>query len=186
MRIASVPVGEYDLTTATGKFLFRMEATTNANYGSLLTLGNHYATAGSAAGRAANVAAADYVSGALGSWLNSLYSLALPSIAVVLVGIIMVRSPFGKRIAYLGISAGAFGLIAVSGWDLAVLLNSVLEGIWLILVGRCLYFRYAAPDPVVLAESPQESAGLAPHISLSEPVRLRTRQPPRDVCLPPA
>lgn len=139
-----------------------IEATTNINYGAMLTLGSHYTSAGTAAERAANVAAADYANGALTSWLATLYSLGLPSLAVLLFGILMLRSRFGKRIAYLGIAAGAFGMIAVSGWDLAVLLNSVLEGVWLIFVGRTLYFRYTTPVPLVPEPSPEEAVSVAP------------------------
>jgi hypothetical protein len=125
-----------------------IEATTNSNYGSLLSLSSHFATA-STAQQAANVAAANYASAALSSGLTFVYDLALPSIAIVLFGIIMLRSPFGKRIAYLGIVTGVFGLISVSGWAPAILINGLLVGVWLIFVGRCLCFRYGAAQELV-------------------------------------
>ncbi len=135
------------------------ETVTNTSTTSLLTLGSHYA-AGTAAQRAADVTAADYGAAILSSRLETIYLTVLPAVALVLVSIVMLRSPFGRRTAYLGIAAGAFGLISISGWNLAVLLNTVLEAVWLVRVGRSLYFRYAAPAPVVLAETPEESVSV--------------------------
>ena len=124
----------------------------NANFGSLLTLGGQYAAAGSAAQRTADVAAADYAAAMLNSWVETVFGFVIPAVALVLMGIVMLRSPFGKRIGYLGIAAGVFGLIQISGWSLAAFLNLVLQVIWLMLVGRCLYLRYAAPAPVMSTE----------------------------------
>jgi hypothetical protein len=136
------------------------EVTVNVNFASLLTLGHQYAAAGTAAQRAADVAAADYATAMLGSWLESIFAYAIPAVAFVLIGIVMLRSPFGKRIAYVGIAAGVFGLVSISGWDLVALLYTVLQVVWLLLVGRFLYFRYATPAPVVPAELPEESLSI--------------------------
>lgn len=136
------------------------EVIANANLGSLLTLGGQYAAAGTAAQRAADVAAADYAAAMLCSRLESVFAYVIPAVGLVLIGIVMLRSPFGKRIAYLGIAAGAFELISASGWGLAALLSTVLQAVWLMLVGRCLYFRYAAPAPAVPAELSEESLGV--------------------------
>lgn len=133
------------------------EVIANANFGSLLTLGSQYARAGTAAQRTADVAGADYAAALLGSRLESIFAFVIPGIALALIGIVMLRSPFGKRIAYLGIAAGVFDLLQVTGWGLAALLGIVLQAIWIMLVGRCLYLRYAAPAPVVptgLSEEP--------------------------------
>jgi hypothetical protein len=133
------------------------EVTANANFASLLTLGHQYAAAGTAAQRAADVAAADYATAMLGSWLESIFAFAIPAVAFMLIGIVMLRSPFGKRIAYVAIAAGVFDLISASGWGLATLLNTVLQAIFFVLVGRSLYFRYAAPAPVVPTEQLSEN-----------------------------
>jgi hypothetical protein len=127
------------------------EVIANANFASLLTLGGQYAGAGTAAQRAADVAAADYGAALLSSHLEEIFAFVIPGVALVLIGIVMLRSPFGRRVAYLGIAAGVFDLLQVTHWDLVALINTVLQAIWFVLVGRCLYFRYAAPAPAVPA-----------------------------------
>jgi hypothetical protein len=129
----------------------------NANFGSLLTLGGQYAAAETAAQRTADVAAADYSVAMLSSWPETIFAFVIPSVALVLFGVVMLRSPFGKRIAYLGIAAGVVDLLQITGWDLAALLNTVLQAIFFLLVGRFLYFRYATPAPVMPTELPEES-----------------------------
>jgi hypothetical protein len=133
------------------------EVIANANFGSLLTLGGQYAAAGTPAQRAADVAAADYSAALLSSRLESIFAFVIPAVAIMLIGIVMLRSPFGRRIAYLGIAAGFFDLVQMTGWDLAALLSTVLQAIWFALVGRCLYLRYAAPTPVAPVELPESS-----------------------------
>ncbi len=126
------------------------EVISNANFASLLTLGGQYAGAGTTAQRAADVAAADYAAALLSSRLESIFAFVIPAVAIILIGIVMLRSPFGRRIAYLGMAAGFFDLLQITGWDLAALLSTVLQAIWFGLIGRCLYFRYAAPAPAPL------------------------------------
>jgi hypothetical protein len=136
------------------------EVTANTNFSSLLTLGSQYAEAGTAAQRAADVAAADYAAALLTSRVESIFAFVIPGVALVLISIVMLRSPLGKRIAYVGIAAGVFELVSISGWDLAALLDTVLQAVWLLLVGRFLYFRYATPASVVPAELPEESLSI--------------------------
>ncbi len=128
------------------------EAIANANSGSLLTLGSQYSGAGTAAQRAADVAAADYAASMLSSQLEGFFIFVVPGIALVLIGIVMLRSPFGRRTAYVGIAAGVFDLVQITGWDLSALLTIVLEAVFFALVGRTLYSRYARPAAVVPAE----------------------------------
>ena len=128
------------------------EVISNANFGSLLTLGSQYSGAGTAAQRAADVAAADYAAAMLSSRLEGLFAFVIPAVALVLIGIVMLRSPFGRRTAYVGIAAGVFDLLQITGWDLAALFNTVLQAVFFALVGRCLYSRYAAPAPAVPAD----------------------------------
>jgi hypothetical protein len=138
------------------------EAVSNTSLGSLVTLAGRYAT-GTAAQRAADVAAAGYPASIWSSKLDSIYLAVIPAIALVLIGLVMRHSTFGKRTAYLGIAAGVFGALTISGWAPSVLLNTVLEAIWLVLVGRCLYFRYAAAAaaaPAVAVEIPEETVSV--------------------------
>ena len=135
------------------------ETVVEPSLSTMLTLGGHYATA-TAAQRPADVAAASYGAAIISSRLDTVYFTVLPAVALVLICIVMLRSPFGRRVAYLGIVAGAFGVISISGWSLAVLLNTVLEAVWLVFVGRRLYFRYAAPAPVVPAETQAEAVSI--------------------------
>lgn len=128
------------------------EVIANADFGALQNLGNQYAAAGTAAQRAADVAAADYPAAMLGSWLEVIFAFVIPGLAYVLFGLVMLRSPFGKRTAYVAMAAGVFTLLTISGWDLASLLMTVLQAVWLVLVGRTLYLRYAAATPVAAAE----------------------------------
>ena len=128
------------------------EVISNANFGSLLTLGSQYSGAGTAAQRAADVAAADYAAAMLSSRLEGLFAFVIPAVALVLIGIVMLRSPFGRRTAYVGIAAGVFDLLQITGWDLAALFNTVLQAVFFALVGRCLYSCYAAPAPAVPAD----------------------------------
>ena len=128
------------------------EVIANANFASLLTLGGQYQGAGTAAQRAADVASADYAAALLSSHLEAVFAFVIPGVALVLIGLVMLRSPFGRRIAYLGIAAGVFDLLQVTHVDLIALLNTVLQLVWFALVGRCLCSRYAAPTPVAPAE----------------------------------
>jgi hypothetical protein len=127
------------------------EVIANANFASLLTLGSQYASAGTAAQRAADVAAADYAASLLSTRLESIFAFIIPAVAIVLISIVMLRSPFGKRTAYLGIAAGIFDAISMTGWDLPSLLSTVLQAVWFVLLGRTLLMRYAAPAPVAVA-----------------------------------
>jgi hypothetical protein len=159
LYIALRPVGRGLMLMATIWAVFGVildEVISNANFGSLIFLGGKYAT-GTASQRTADVAAADYAAAILGSRIESIFSFVIPGVALILIGIVMLRSPFGRRIAYLGIAAGFFDLIQITGWDLAALFNTVLQAVFFAVVGRHLYFRYAKPAaelPAELAEDP--------------------------------
>ena len=51
----------------------------------------------------------------------------------------MLKSVFGKLTAYVGILTGLFGLAAVAGARVAIILNALAATIWLFLVGYRLY-----------------------------------------------
>jgi hypothetical protein len=51
----------------------------------------------------------------------------------------MLKSVFSRPTAYVGIATGVVGIAAVSGVDIAIILNAVAATIWLLLVGYRLY-----------------------------------------------
>lgn len=132
------------------------EVIANANFASLLALGGQYTGAGTAAQRAADVAAANYGAALLSSHLEAVFAFVIPGAALVAIGVAMLHSPFGRRVAYLGIAAGVFDALQVTHVDLVALVNTVLQAVWFVLVGRCLYSRYTAPAPVAEAEPAQD------------------------------
>jgi hypothetical protein len=137
------------------------ETIINLPTNSLIALARSYATAGTAAQRTAEAAAADAAVATITSRMDMIFISVVPSVAVILFSIVMMRSNFGKRIAYLGFAASTFGIISAAGWDLAVLINTILQVIWLVLVARILYFRYAASTSVVPAAGTEARAAEA-------------------------
>lgn len=131
------------------------ETVTNTNLMSLHVLSGQYASAGTDAQRAAAAAAANYGAAVLGSWLDLVFTTIIPAIPILLLSIVMLRSRFGKGLARLGIAAGIFGLLAVTGFQLGSTLSTVLTAIWAVFVGRCLCFRYAVPVPTAPTETPE-------------------------------
>jgi len=134
-------------TSLIGLFLVLDLAVNWTNYMSLISLSGSYSAAKSEAQRTAYAAAANYASAILQSRLESVYSIGILSLATLLISIAMLNGAFGKSTAYVGIAAGILGLISIGGWAATVLLNTVLAAIWLLLIARDLYFRYAAADP---------------------------------------
>jgi hypothetical protein len=116
-------------------------AGTWSHYASLITLSGRYAAA-TAAQRAPIVAAADYGAAFLGSRLEAVFTTGLLSFAILLVSVVMRKSGFGKTASWSGIGGGFFGMLAVTGWNLPVLLNVIGVGLWVFLVSFRLYFGY--------------------------------------------
>jgi len=72
------------------------------------------------------------------------YGSLVPSIGVLITGLVMLKGIFKRAVAYLGVVAGIIGIVAGLGFlspALAILdvLNLILFGIWLLLVGWKLY-----------------------------------------------
>ena len=114
-------------------------------YSSLIILGGDYAAATSDAQRAIIVAAAGYPSAISDSPLLGIYIIFFPALGLLLASLVMRRGIFHKALAYLGVIAGIFGLLAgigpifISELETAQKVNAGLAMIWFFLVGFKLY-----------------------------------------------
>jgi hypothetical protein len=128
-------------TILVGLFVVLDLAVTWTNYAALITLSERYATATSDIQRAADVGAATYASAVLDSSLESVYSILLLSIGILLIGLVMRKGTFSASAAYVGIVTGVLGIVAavgplfVSGLSVAIIIASVLTTLWILLVG---------------------------------------------------
>ena len=116
-------------------------AITWPNFAVLIDLSGDWAAAGSDAERATYVAAATYAAKAVRSALFSVYAILVPSLGILLIGLVMRGGAFGNLTAWLGIATGVFGIASVIGpalWEpltnLAIL-TSVLTLVWVVLAG---------------------------------------------------
>ncbi len=114
-------------------------AVTQANFAALITIGGNSA-ASTALGRVANVAAATYATAVLRSTVG-VYSIVVLALGELIIGLVMLRASFSRPAAYIGLTAGALGIISVAGAPLvsvlgnAVIISSVLTMAWVIIVG---------------------------------------------------
>jgi hypothetical protein len=137
-------------TAFVGVFVVLDLAVTWPNYAALITLSGTYAAATTDAQRATSVAAATYASGVLESTLEAVYSILVPSLGILLSGLVMRKGIFGKTTAYLGVVTGILGIVAVAGppvvstLSVAIIITAVLTTIWVLAVGYRLY-RLAQP-----------------------------------------
>jgi hypothetical protein len=132
-------------TAFIGLFVVLDLSVTWPNYTSLIALSDDYAAATSDAQREAYVAAANYVSAALESTLAGVYNIVTLSLGTLIAGFVMLRGPFGKASAYLGLLPGVLGIVSVVGPFLVgalgatIIVASVLTTVWVLLVGYRLY-----------------------------------------------
>jgi hypothetical protein len=122
-----------------GLFVVLENAVNWTSYGSLILLSEGYAAATTGSQRAIFVAAATYVSAVLESPLARVWAIGTLSFAFLIIGIVMLKSIFNRVTAYVGIVTGIFGLAAVAGVPIAIILNAVAATIWLFIVGYRLY-----------------------------------------------
>lgn len=124
-------------TAFIGLLVFLDLALTWPNYASLIALGDDYA-ATSDAQREAYVAAANYASAVLESTLAGVYNIVTLSLGILIAGFVMLRSPFGKGSAYLGLLTGILGIVSVVGPVLVgalgatIIVASVLTTVWVL------------------------------------------------------
>jgi hypothetical protein len=122
-------------------------AITWPSFAALITLSGEYVGATSNAQQAEYVAAASYARAVLGSPLFAVYAILVPAIGILVLGLIMLRSMFGRTAACLGVLTGVLGIVAVVGplfWSslgVVAILTSVLTTVWVLLVGYRLLHR---------------------------------------------
>jgi hypothetical protein len=114
------------------------------NYVVLLTLSESYAAATTDLQRASYVASANYATAMLNSKLG-FYSILVPALGTLLIGLVMRKGIFNKATAYLGVIAGVLGIVSVVGplfvsaLDPTIILTSLLTTVWFLLIGLRLY-----------------------------------------------
>lgn len=126
-------------TAFVGLFVVLDLAVTWSSYAALITLSGDYAAATTEAQRAAAVAAASYASAILSSPLERVYAIVTLSFGILLIGVVMLRSFFGKTAAYLGMATGVLGLVSIAGLGVTIILNALLATVWILFVGYRLY-----------------------------------------------
>ena len=128
-----------------GLFVALDLAITWTAYSSLTALGGVYAAATSDAQRASIVAAAGYPSAITDSPLLGIYIVFIPAAGFLLASLVMRKGIFNKALAYMGVVAGACGILAgigplfVSDLETFQYINASLAMIWFFFVGLKLY-----------------------------------------------
>lgn len=128
-----------------GLFIALDLAVTWTAHSSLLTLGSNYAAATSDAQRAVLVAAAGYPSTMLDSPLLGICAIFIPSLGVLLTGLVMLKGIFTKPTAYFALAVGVSGIVAgmspIFPGTLSAMpiINALLAMIWYLFVGLGLY-----------------------------------------------
>ncbi len=121
-------------------------AVTQPAYASLITLGRQYGMAATGEERGLLVAAAGYPSAVLSSTLQAVDSILTLSIGILGVGLVMLRSGFGRSPALVGVAVGVLGIGSVAQTAATGTLSplaiatTLLTIAWLALVGRVLLF----------------------------------------------
>jgi hypothetical protein len=118
-----------------GLFVALDLAVTWSHYASILTLYSRYSAATNDAQRAGYIAAADYASAMLTSPLEIVYAIMTLSSGILLIGFVMLKSAFNKVTAWLGLTTGVLGIVAITGLGPAIIGNALGATVWLFLVG---------------------------------------------------
>ncbi len=144
LYLALERVNRYAMLVATafvGLFVVLDLAVTWTNYASLLTLSGFHAAATNDVQRAGYVAAANYASAVLASRTEVFYSIVDLSLGILVIGFVMLKGKgiFSKTTAYLGLAAGIFGIVSISGVFVTIIINAVLTTIWVWFVGYRLF-----------------------------------------------
>jgi hypothetical protein len=130
--------------TLIGLFVALDLAVTWPNHVALITLSGQYAAAADAQ-RAADVVAATYASAVLASSLESVYSILILSVAILMIGLAMRKGIFGRGAAYLGVVTGILGIVAALGplvaraLSITIITVSLLTTLWVFVIGYRLY-----------------------------------------------
>jgi len=127
-----------------GLFVVLDLAVTWTAYSALITSGINYAAATTDAQRVVFVAAAGYPSVMLASPLLGAYAILIPSLGVLLTGLVMLRGIFNKTTAYLALATGTTGIIFMGSYITDALyviriINALLATVWYLFSGYRLY-----------------------------------------------
>jgi ABC-type enterochelin transport system permease subunit len=127
-----------------GLFVALDIAVTWTAYSVLIASGTGYAAATSDATKAALAASAAYPSAILDSPLPGTCAIVIPSLGILLAGLVMLRGVFNKPTAYLalatGVTAFAFmGSYVVEALSPLRIVNALLVTVWYALAGIRLY-----------------------------------------------
>jgi hypothetical protein len=138
LYMALKPVNKYLMALAAifmGMFVILDLAMTWGHYASILNLFHNYSQAADDAHRAAFLAAAEYAAAVLATPMEIVYAIVIPSIGVLLTGIVMLQSQFGKVAAWLALITGVLGILALTGWFPVIMGNALFVTAWFFVVG---------------------------------------------------
>jgi len=127
-----------------GLFVALDLALTWTAYSTLIVCGSRYAAAMSDAQRAVFVAAAGYPSAMLDSPLLGVYAILVPSLGLLLTGLVMLRGVFNKATAYLALAVGITGIVFMGSYFAGALgifriINALLATVWYLCIGFRFY-----------------------------------------------
>jgi hypothetical protein len=119
-------------------------AVTWTAFSTLIVAGTEYAAATSLAARAASAARAAYPSAILESPLAGACAIVIPSLGILLAGLVMLRGVFNKPTAYLALATGVtafayMGSYVVEALSPLRIVNALLVTVWYALAGIQLY-----------------------------------------------
>jgi hypothetical protein len=116
-------------------------AITWPNFAALISLSGSYAATTDEPQRTVLIGAASYATAILESSLLAIYIILVPGLGVLVIGLVMLRSAFGRAAGYLGVATGLAGIVAVVGalvyepLGTMAILAAVLTLIWFLVVG---------------------------------------------------
>jgi hypothetical protein len=127
-----------------GLFVALDLAVTWTAYSALITSGVNYGAAATEAQRAVFIAGAGYPSAMLESPLSGTYAILIPSLGVLLTGLVMLRGIFNRTTAYLALAVGITGIVFMGSYVTDALyvvriVNALLATVWYLLAGIRLY-----------------------------------------------
>jgi hypothetical protein len=119
-------------------------AVTWTAYSTLIISGSNYAAAMTEAQKGFFVAAASYPSAIVVSPLSGTYSILIPSLGILLAGLVMLKGIFNKTTAYLALAVGITGIVFMGSYINDALyamriINAFLAMFFYLLVGIRLY-----------------------------------------------
>jgi hypothetical protein len=146
--MALAPVNRFAALAGAGLvvlFVILDLAITWPNYAVLISLSADYAAATGEAQRGALLATAAYPKEVLDSSLLGAYIILTPGLGILLIGIVMLRSAFGRIVAWLGVLTGlsaiaaVFGGLVLNSLGTLAILAALLTTIWFFVVGIRLF-----------------------------------------------